>query len=131
MAAVLLDTTVVVDVLRGRSGALGRVQRVRTVGDQPYVCAITVEEAVRGLRPEEREEAEQLFSGLRTARLGQREGWIAGSWRREFARRGQTLAQADCLIGAAALSLGGRLATGNPRHFPMAELDVQEWPVGE
>jgi hypothetical protein len=22
------------------------------------------------------------------------------------------------------------LATGNPKHFPMAELEVEHWPVG-
>jgi predicted nucleic acid-binding protein len=42
-----------------------------------------------------------------------------------------TLAQADCLVAAAALVVGGRLATGNPKDFPMAELAVEHWPVGE
>jgi predicted nucleic acid-binding protein len=42
-----------------------------------------------------------------------------------------TLAQADCLVAAAALSIGGRLATGNPKDFPMPELRIEHWPVGE
>jgi len=41
-----------------------------------------------------------------------------------------TLAQGDCLIAAAAAAIGGRLATGNPRHFPMPELQVEHWPAG-
>lgn len=131
MAAVLLDTAVVVDVLRGRAGTLQRVQQLRAAGDQPYVCAVTVEEAVRGLRAGEEEGAERLFAGLRTAPLSQREGWVAGGWRREFGLNGVTLSQADCLIAAAALALGGRLATGNPKHFPMVELNVQEWQPGD
>ncbi|MHB8507980.1 MAG: type II toxin-antitoxin system VapC family toxin [Candidatus Dormibacteria bacterium] len=44
--------------------------------------------------------------------------------------RGVTLSQADCLIAAAARSNGAVLATGNPRHFPMAGVHVEEWPVG-
>jgi len=50
MAAVLLDTTVVIDLLRGRPDAIRRLRRLRDSGDQPYVCAINVEETARGLR---------------------------------------------------------------------------------
>jgi len=59
------------------------------------------------------------------------DGWRAGVWRRDFAAAGITLAQADCLIAAAAIGVKARLATGNPKHFPMAELGVDHWPAGE
>ena len=130
MAAVLLDTTVLIDLLRGRADTRRRLLALRDAEDAPYVCAINVEETVRGLRPREHAPARALFTGLRIAPLGAAEGWQAGEWRREFARRGRTLAQTDCLVAAAALSLGGRLATGNPRDFPMRELTVEHWPVG-
>ena len=55
---------------------------------------------------------------------------MAGRWRRSFAERGVTLAQADCLVAAAAVGVDARLATGNPRDFPMEELPVDHWPVG-
>jgi predicted nucleic acid-binding protein len=42
-----------------------------------------------------------------------------------------TLGQGDCLIAAAAMGIDARLATGNPKHFPMPELAVEHWPVGE
>jgi hypothetical protein len=35
------------------------------------------------------------------------------------------------LIAAAAVGIGARLATGNLKHFPMPELDVEHWPAGE
>jgi predicted nucleic acid-binding protein len=130
LAAILLDTTVLIDLLRGRADALRRLAALRAAGDVPYVCAINVEETVRGLRPREENPARALFEGLRATPLGAAEGRCAGEWRREFARRGRTLAQADCLVAAATLSIGGRLATGNPRDFPMRELAVDHWPVG-
>lgn len=65
------------------------------------------------------------------APLGRAAGWRAGEWRRSFAGRGVTLAQADCLIAAAALESRARLATGNPKHFPMTELKVEHWPADE
>ena len=130
MAGVLLDTTVVIDALRGRPEAIRRLRRLRDSGDHAYVCAITVEETVRGLRPSEADPARRLFDGLRIAPLEEREGWQAGEWRRDFAAKGRTLTQADCLIAAAAIAVGGRLATGNPRDFPLEGLEVEHWPAG-
>jgi predicted nucleic acid-binding protein len=129
VAAVLLDTTVIIDLLRGRADARRRLSELRRSGDSPYVCAINVEETVRGLTPSEREAAGTLFGGLRLVPLTDTEGWRAGEWRRTYASRGRTLAQADCLIAAAAVTIGGRLATGNPRDFPMAGLAVEHWPT--
>lgn len=130
MAAVLLDTTVLIDLLRGRPDARRRLRALRDARDDAYVCAVNVDEIVRGLFPPEHQSAGALFAGLRIAPLGLTEGWQAGEWRREFAGRGRTLAQADCLVAAAARAIGGRLATGNPSDFPMAELAVEHWPPG-
>lgn len=130
MGAVLLDTTVLIDLLRGRPGASARLRTLREGGDTVHACAINIEETVRGLKPPEHQSARRLFAGLRIASLGEGEGWQAGEWRREFAARGRTLAQADCLIGAAAQTIGARLATGNPKDFPFRELTVEHWPAG-
>jgi len=85
---------------------------------------------VRGLRASEVEAAHLLFDGLRIAPLGREQGALAGEWRRAFAERGVTLAQADCLVAAAAVGVGATLATGNPKDFPMEELDVEVWAPG-
>ncbi len=127
---VLLDTTVLIDYLRGRS-AVGRVDALLNRGDDLCTTPINVEEVVRGLRPDEVPDVDDLFDGLRIAPIGRAEGHRAGEWRRRFAARGTTLSQADCLIAAAACSTAAVLATGNPRHFPMTEIAVEHWPVGE
>ncbi|MGH2732725.1 MAG: PIN domain-containing protein [Actinomycetota bacterium] len=129
MAAVLLDTTVLIDALRGR-GAADRLRSMRRVGDMAYTCAISVEELARGLHPGEEKMLACLLNGLRMAPLGRREGELAGTWRRSFSDRGITLSQADCLIAAAAAAMGARLATGNVRDFPMEDVVVDHWPSG-
>lgn len=91
---------------------------------------ISVEEIWRGILPEEEQSARRLFRGLRLAPLGIAQGIQAGTWRSEFAGRGITLHQADCLIAAAAVGVGAALATANVNDFPMSELSVEEWPVG-
>jgi len=59
------------------------------------------------------------------------EGRLGGTWRADFATRGVTLSQSDCLIAAAAFGVGATLATGNPKDFPMDEVQIEHWPVGE
>jgi len=130
MASVLLDTTVLIDVLRRRPDAIERLQALQRARDVVWTSAVNVEETVRGLRPPEEDAARALFSGLRLAPLGHDEGLCAGAWRRSFAASGVTLAQADCLVAAAAAGIGARLATGNPKDFPMQGLAVEHWPAG-
>ncbi len=126
---VLLDSTVLIDFLRGRP-VVQRVEALRHTHDVPCTTAINVEEIVRGLFPRERKAAASLFDGLVVLQLGREEGELAGKWRRGFASRGGTLSQADCLIAAAAVTAGASLATGNPKDFPMRGLRVMHWPVG-
>lgn len=129
MARLLLDSTVLIDALRGRPAA-GRVAGLRRIGTEPWVCAISVEEIWRGLRASEEPIARRLFNGLRVAPLGAAEGVRAGTWRRELADRGVTLHQADCLIAAAAVGIDASVATANVDDFPMPGLAVEHWPVG-
>ena len=129
MARILLDTTVLIDALRGRPAAQ-RLASLRRTGAEPWACVISVEEIWRGLLPGEEPQARRLFNGLRMAPLGVGEGIRAGVWRREFAARGVTLHQADCLIAAAAVRIGATLATANVDDYPMISLEVTVWPVG-
>jgi predicted nucleic acid-binding protein len=126
-----LDTSVLIDALRERSAAR-RIRELRRAGEpRPLICAVNVEEIWRGARPGEDDSIRALIGALRIIPLGAREGELAGSWRRQFGAQGITLSQSDCLIAAAALSAGARIGTGNPAHFPMPELEVEHWSVGE
>ena len=129
VSRLLLDSTVLIDALRGRPAA-ERLRGLRRVGVEPWVSAVSVEEIWRGLQPEEEPQARRLVGALRLAPLGAAEGQRAGRWRREFALRGITLHQADCLIASAAVGVGAALAAANVSDFPMPELEVQHWAAG-
>lgn len=125
----VLDTTVLIDALRGRPAA-DRIRGLLDAGELLLTTAVNVEEIVRGLRATEHAAADSLLTGLRILPIRRGEAKRAGSWRRAHAERGITLHQADCLIAAATVGVGARLATANVKDFPMAELTVEEWPVG-
>ena len=129
MPALLLDTTVLIDALRGK-GAADRLRALRSVSEPPYVCAINVEELWRGARRGEEAAIRRLLRGLRVVALGLEQGERAGQWRRDYAAKGITLSQADCLVAASAVTVGARLATGNPKGFPMPDLVVEHWRSG-
>lgn len=129
MARWVLDTTVLIDVLRGRPAA-ERVRDLKGLGESMLTTAVNIEEIYRGLRGDETKMAEDLVAGLLVLPVTRDDAVRAGRWRGEFARRGITLHQADCLIAAAAVGVRACLATGNPKDFPMTELAVDEWPVG-
>jgi predicted nucleic acid-binding protein len=125
----VLDSTVLIDYLRGRP-VVDRLESLRVRHDVLATTAINVEEIIRGLLQHEGNAATRLFDGLVVLSIDQAAAWQAGEWRRRYARRGITLSQADCLIGAAASLAGATLITGNPKHFPAADIDVAHWPVG-
>jgi predicted nucleic acid-binding protein len=125
----VLDTTVLIDALRGRPAA-DRLRELIAARTVLATTAINAEEIVRGLRPSEAKSAHALFNGLRVLPVRREDAELAGTWRREFAARGITLHQADCLIAATAVGVSARLATGNVKDFPMDGLALEEWPVG-
>lgn len=129
MPGLVLDTTVLIDVLRGRP-AVERVRHLRRQRLPLMTTAINVEEIIRGLRPAEEHAADSLFAGLVVLPVGKAQALLAGRWRREHAAAGSTLHQADCLVAACTVSAGARLGTGNAKDFPMPGLDVEAWPVG-
>ena len=128
---VLLDTTVLIDILRGRPEAIQRLAHLRRRGDRVITSPINVDEIVRGVRPDEQAVVDRLFAGIEVVPIQLSEGVASGNWRRDFASRGTTLSQADCLIAAVAVSHSAQLATGNPKDFPMPDLEIDHWPVGK
>jgi len=124
---VLLDSTVLIDHLRGRP-AVARIASLLAAGDTIATSALNVEEIIRGTRPTETTIVDSLVDGLVVLPVDEAVARQSGRWRAELASRGITVHQADCVIAATAAVHGARLCTGNPKDFPMIE--VEHWPVG-
>jgi predicted nucleic acid-binding protein len=124
----LLDSTVLIDFLRGAEHIRERLQARPGVF---LTSAVVVDQVLYGIRPGEGEATHRLLEGLDIVAVGRLEAVWAARWRREFARRGVTLQQADCLIAACAVTRGVPLATANVKDFPMEELTVEHWPSSD
>jgi len=119
----LLDSCVVIDILRGRADRVAGVQRLLGVGDLA-ACAITVAEVRSGMRPKEETATLALLKSLRFLDLSAEGSLKAGSWRAGYRTTGVTLSLADCLVAATAVEHAATLVTDNVSHYPQPELVI-------
>jgi hypothetical protein len=114
---VLLDTTVLVDALRGHSEALRYIEQLP---DRPAISSVTVAELYAGVRVEEEEALHQFISIFNVFPVDASVAQRAGYWRRDFGP-GHGTSLTDAMIAATAETQGAELATHNTKHFPMLE----------
>lgn len=122
----LLDTTILIDLFRGRQEAVFFLDKLSQEGSL-FVCAIVVSEIYSGVRPAEQSQVEEFLEVMCYIKTDYETAKKAGLYKRDFQRRGITLSIPDTLIAAAAVDHSLTLVTKNVKHFPMEELSVIEY----
>jgi len=122
----LLDSSVLIDVLRLRHHRRELLAELVMAGHSLATTALNVAEVYAGMRPTEVQRTEALLSALDCHDLTATSGRRAGSLKQQWARKGRTLALADMIVAAIALERGCTLMTDNRKDFPMEELDKFE-----
>jgi len=114
--SVLLDTTVLIDHLRGVPHA---GNYIGGLGAPPSCSEVSRVEVLQGARPAERRRIERLFALVAwipvEEKVSRRAGELGQRWLRSHPGIGVT----DLLIAASADLLEIPLATNNLKHFPM------------
>lgn len=121
---VVLDSSVVIDLLRGHVVDDSLLSQAR---EPVMISTITVHEVLFGLRDGEDEATNAVLDSFAIVPPAIAEAGLSAQWRRHYKAQGITLDLADTMIAATAAIRGVPLLTGNVKHFPMAELDLQEW----
>jgi predicted nucleic acid-binding protein len=116
VSGVLLDSTIIIDLLRGHRPAHDYVLSLAVV---PAASEITRVEVLRGVRSGERRITERLLGTLGWIALDEPIARRAGDLGRRWRASHRGLATADLVIAATALERELDLATLNVRHFPM------------
>jgi len=114
----LVDTSVLIDVLRGRPEAAGLLEVERDAGVL-HASEVTRLELLAGMRPEEDAGTRLLFTALVWHPLDEEVAEAAGAIGRQWLPRHGGIDAADLAIAATARNLGARLLTLNVSHFPM------------
>ena len=115
MPGVLVDSTVLVDHLRGHEPATAWLQGLDSV---PLCSEVSRVEVLTGMRSGERRKVEALFSSLVWVPVSEEVARRAGALGRRY-RSSHRLGAADLIIAASVEARGVQLATSNVRHFPM------------
>jgi predicted nucleic acid-binding protein len=122
MSRYLLDSSAVIDLLRGRSETVDALRELIARGDILCTCDVVVAEVATGMRPLERPATLGFLGSLAFLDAGFDAACEAGTWRSEHRARGVTLSTQDCLIAATARRHDATLVTGNLKHYPQPEL---------
>lgn len=120
----LLDTTILIDVLRGRRDRRLLLAELILGGHTLATAAINIGEVYAGMRPDEETKTEAFLSSLECYPLTGGIARRAGSLKSARARKGQTVSLADMIVAATALEGGHTLMTDNVKDFPVAELKL-------
>jgi predicted nucleic acid-binding protein len=124
----LLDTTVLVDVLRSRRGRRELLAELARGGHHLATSALNVAEVLAGMRPEEKSATETFLDALDCYALTKAAGQLAGTLKNKWARKGRTLTLADAIVAAIALEHDCTLMTDNRKDFPMPEIEYYPLP---
>jgi predicted nucleic acid-binding protein len=116
VAALLIDTDILADYLRGRADA---VSFVDGLVDAPALSVLTVAELFAGIREgPERQALEAVLDGCDLIEVDAAIAREGGLLRRRY-HPSHGVGIVDAMIAATALAHGLRLATRNRKHFPM------------
>ncbi len=125
MTGVLLDSDVVIEILRGRRDVVAAAERLARDHVPTCCTAVTWAEVYAGIRPGEEPLTEAFFEARGEVVLDGIAGRRAGAYLARYAKS-HGVEIADALVAAAATSAGLRLWTLNRRHYPMPDVEFHE-----
>lgn len=119
MTRYLLDSDVLIWLLRGRKETLQRLEHL----EGPFaVSVVSRAEIWAGARASEHKSIEELFLCLTTHPVDAAVADLAGHLINRHSRSGHPLELPDAMIAATAIIHDQSLVTYNTAHFPMPEL---------
>jgi predicted nucleic acid-binding protein len=115
----VVDTSVLIDHLRGDERAVRRLRTAVQAGDELWSLSVVRTEILAGARPEEAASISALLDRLRWMDVTVELADAAGQLAARFLRSHKGVDTVDYLIAACVQKLGAELLTLNVRHFPM------------
>lgn len=120
--SVLIDSDIVIEVLRARDRAILAQWSLLAESTTPIlVSPITFAEVGAGALPHELQIISQFFSPLTCIAIEMKIGQLAGEYLRQFGKS-HNVQVADALIAASAAQNEAALWTRNRKHYPMPDL---------
>jgi len=123
----LLDTTLIIDHLRGRPEAVARMRQIVESGDIAFVNDVVTTEAWAGAPGDDDRALTELLRFLEFIAAGPEHAHSAGRWRARSRAAGRDIGIADALIAAAAHAAHSTVLTRNVRDFAQTPVRVETY----
>jgi hypothetical protein len=117
--AIVLDTSVLIDLLRGNLSAHRALQTATDASETVVASVLTKVEVMRGMRRGEEQATRRLLDGFRWIAVDDALAEHAGRLANQYARAYPGIDPIDYVIAATTERFGARLWTHNLKHFPM------------
>lgn len=119
MSKVVVDTSVLIDHLRGDARAKEALEEIIAAGDELWASTVVRTEVLAGMRPDEEQATLALLAALRWQDVSTEIADRAGELARRYLKSHPGLDTVDYLIAATAQELSASVLTQNVNHFPM------------
>ena len=120
MARLVLDTSVLIDHLRGRPPAATRlIPAAIARGDELWSSCVVRAELLAGMRADEETATRDLMRLVSWVEVDESASEAAGALGRRYLRSHPGIEVADLIVAALAQELDAELKTTNPKHYPM------------
>jgi predicted nucleic acid-binding protein len=124
----LLDTSILIDVLRLRNRRRELLAELVRGGHSLSTTTLNIAELYAGMRAGEEAATEALLAGLEPYELNGSDARFAGKLKGIWVRKGRTLTLEDAIVAAIAIERGCALVTDNRKDFPMPEVRLYPLP---
>ena len=124
MARHLLDTDILIWVLRGKTQAISFLRDLLK-NEVPAISTLSIYEIWSGARPEEETSIASFLAAFHLVPVNESIARQGAEYYRRFRSKGITLSSTDALIAGTASIEGLILVTQNRRHFPMSDIQLR------
>ena len=128
MSIYLLDTSVIIDALNNKRRRGELLTGLAEQGHLLACCSVNVTEVYAGMREVEQASTAELLDSLLFYPVTFPIARLAGFLKRDYSRKGITLAIGDVTVAAVALYHHLTLITDNAKHYPMKEVSLYPLP---
>lgn len=116
---VLVDTSVLIDHLRGNTDARQALRTAADSGRRVAASVVTKVEVLAGMRPPEEDQTRRLLDVIDWVQVDDPIAEQAGALANQYLRSHPGVDPIDYIIAATAQALDADLWTTNLKHFPM------------
>ena len=122
MDKLILDTTVLIDLSKGRDNVRATLGAYVDMGRELGVCAVSVAEFMAGVPRSQRQQWSDWIDDFEYWEISREAAELAGILRHDLARQGRTLHVPDALLAATAIVTDSTLMTNNVKDFQVPRL---------